>query len=359
MTPARTRDVTLRDVARESGFSPATVSIVLNNAPLARYIPAATKEKIRRAARQLRYRPNLFARSLKSRRSHAVGVMVCDMTDPYCTLILRGLESALYERTYLPILTDFRNQQARFERHLELLFDRQVEGLIVLANWLFLDINLLADVERRRIPAVLIGRELAGGSRIAGSVTVDNEAGAARGLEHLLSLGHRRIAFLRGPKEVADSAERWQGIRQAARAAGLELDPRLVRELPSSEDPLSGFTYGERQTAELLAAGRPFTALMAFDDLTAFGALRALARAGRRVPQDCSVIGFDDVPSAALYTPSLTTLRQPMEKMGALAAQLLLDAIDASLKKAEIVPARRRMAPELVVRESTGRAPQG
>src|SRR5215831_13109340 len=137
--------VTIREVAKESGFSSTTVSIVLNNAPLARYIPTATKKKIERAAKNLGYRPNLFARSLRSKRSHTVGVMVFDMTDPYCTLILRGIENSLYQSNFLPILTDVHNQGSRFERYLEMMLDRRIEGLVVLANWLFLDINLIAD----------------------------------------------------------------------------------------------------------------------------------------------------------------------------------------------------------------------
>src|SRR5271166_1493485 len=183
--------VTIRDVAKESGFSSTTVSIVLNNAPLARYIPTTTKKRIESTAKRLGYRPNVFARSLRSRRSHTVGVMVFDMTDPFCTLVLRGIENSLYQASYLPILTDVHNERARFERYLEMLLDRRVEGLIVLANWLFLDINLLADLEKSSIPTALIGCELKGDAM--SSIIVDNEVGGRLALEHLYSLGHRKI----------------------------------------------------------------------------------------------------------------------------------------------------------------------
>ncbi len=166
--------VTIRDVAKESGFSSTTVSIVLNNAPLARYIPAVTKKRIERAAQKLGYRPNQFARSLRSKRSHTVGVMVFDMTDPFCTLILRGIENTLYQASYLPILTDVHNEGSRFERYLEMLLDRRIEGLIVVANWVFLDINLLGDLEKSSIPTAMIGCELKTDS--ISSVIVDNEA---------------------------------------------------------------------------------------------------------------------------------------------------------------------------------------
>src|SRR6202140_3977142 len=229
--------VTIGDVAKQSGFSPPTVSIVLNNAPLARYIPAVTKKRIERAAKQLGYRPNLFARSLRSKRSHTVGVMVADMTDPYCTLVLRGIENTLYQPSYLPILTDVHNERSRFERYLEMLLDRRIEGLIVLANWLFLDINLLADLEKSRIPTALIDCELKGDAM--SSVIVDNELGGYLALEHLHALGHRKIAFIRGPKTLADSSPRWRGIRNCAKACGLELDSHLLVDLPEARDPLS------------------------------------------------------------------------------------------------------------------------
>jgi LacI family transcriptional regulator len=343
--------VTIRDVAKESGFSSTTVSIVLNDAPLARYIPPVTKKRIERAAEKLGYRPNQFARSLRSKRSHTVGVMVFDMTDPYCTLVLRGIENTLYQASYLPILTDVHNERSRFERYLEMLLDRRVEGLAVLANWLFLDINLLADLEKSSIPTVLIGCELKGDSM--SSVIVDNEVGGYLAHEHLYSLGHRKIAFIRGPKTLADSSPRWRGIRKSAKARGLELDSHLIVDLPESRDPLSSFEMGQKLTENLLQQKRQFTALLAFDDVTAFGAIRALAKAGLRVPEHCSVIGFDDVAASALCTPPLTTVRQPMEAMGADAVGIVLEGINCVLEKREVTAHHRKVAPELVVREST------
>src|SRR5271168_3552080 len=246
--------VTIRDVAKESGFSSTTVSIVLNDAPLARYIPAVTKKRIERAAEKLGYRPNQFARALRSKRSQTVGVMVFDMTDPYCTLVLRGIENTLYQASYLPILTDVHNE-------------RSVEGLVVLANWLFLDINLLADLEKSSIPTAIIGCELKGDAM--SSVIVDNEIGGYAALEHLHSLGHRKIALIRGPKTLGDSSPRWRGIRNSAKERGLELDPRLIVDLPESRDPLSSFEAGQKLTEDLIKQKRPFTAILAFDDMTA------------------------------------------------------------------------------------------
>ena len=308
----KTSVITIRDVAKESGFSSTTVSIVLNDAPLARYIPPATKKRIEKAAKKLGYRPNLFARSLRSKRSHTVGVMVFDMTDPYCTLILRGIENSLYQSSYLPILTDVHNERSRFERYLEMLLDRRVEALIVLANWLFVDIDVLADLEKSSIPSVMIARELQ--TDTVSSVIVDNEMGAYSAVEHLHSLGHRKIAFIRGPKTLGDSAPRWRGVRSFAKSAGLELDPRLIVDLPESRDPISSFEAGYKLTEELIKRKRPFTALMAFDDMTAFGAIRALAKAGLRVPEHCSVIGFDDVAACSLYTRRSPRFASPWKR---------------------------------------------
>ena len=343
--------VTLRDVAQESGVSPATVSIVLNNAPLARYIPPSTKDRIERAAKKLAYRPKVVSRFLSAKRNRTVGVMVFDITDPFCTLILRGIENSLYQANYLPILTDVHNQRGRFERYLEMLLARPVEALVFVANWLFVDIDLLADFEKRNIPAVMIGRELRSGA--VSSVMVDNEAGAHLAMEHLYSLGHRKIAFIRGPKMLVDSSPRWRGVRSFARSMGLEIDPTLVVDLPDSLDPNSSFDGGFKLTEELLKHKKRFTAIMAFDDMTAFGAIRGLARAGLKVPEDCSVIGFDDVIPAGLSVPSLTTVRQPMEALGTAAVGMIMEGINAAIEERESVAVHRQLAPELVVREST------
>jgi DNA-binding LacI/PurR family transcriptional regulator len=273
------------------------------------------------------------------------------MTDPFCTMILRGIENTLYQSSYLPILTDVHNEGSRFERYLEMLLDRRIEALIVIANWVFLDINLLGDLEKSSIPTAMIGSEMKTDS--ISSVIVDNEVGGQIALEHLHSLGHRKIAFIRGPKGLTDSSPRWRGIRNFAKRCGLELDPSLTVDMPESRDPLSSFESGFKLTEELIRQKRPFTALVAFDDMSAFGAIRALNKAGVRVPEQCSVIGFDDVATSAIYTPSLTTVRQPMEAMGTSAVGIVLDGINAVLEKREIAPTHRKVAPELVVREST------
>jgi LacI family transcriptional regulator len=226
-----------------------------------------------------------------------------------------------------------------------------VEALIIIANWLLVDVDLLADLEKRNIPAVMIARELKSGSM--SSVMVDNEAGAHLAIEHLYSLGHRKIAFIRGPKVLADAAPRWRGVRSFARSVRLPIDPMLVAELPDSLDPNSAFESGFRLTEELLKHKKRFTAIMAFDDMTAFGAIRSLSRAGLKTPDDCSVIGFDDVLPAGLSIPSLTTVRQPMEALGSTAVGIVMEGINAASEEREFKPVHRKLAPELVVREST------
>ena len=343
--------VTIRDVARESGYSASTVSIVLNKAPLSRYIPADTKGKIETAAKRLGYRPNPLARSLRSQRSNIIGVMVFDITDPFCTPILRGLENALYQASYLSLLADAHNEEHRFESYLEMLLDRRVEGLVVIANWLVTDIKLLTDLTECQVPVIIAGRSFENDS--LSTVSVDNEAGASMALEHLYRLGHRDIAFLRGPKALSSSGQRWKGIRAFAQKVGLPLPAKRIAELPESLDPNSSFEAGVQLTTELLRQGEPFTALMAYDDVTALGALRALKKKGLRVPEDCSVIGFDDVAQASLSVPSLTTVRQPMEAMGSISAGFVLEAIKAVDQKKNVPVVRRKIAAELVVREST------
>src|SRR6202045_4859073 len=213
-TGGKNQMVTMRDVAEDSGFSPATVSIVLNNAPLARYIAPATKKRIEEVAKKLGYRPNAMARFLRSKRSHSVGVMFFDITDPFCTPVLRGIENALYQSSYIQIFADAHNQRNRFERYLEMLLDRHIEALIVVANWLFVDIHLLADISKRNIPAATIGWEMPGNA--VRSVMVDNEGGGGLAGENLATLGPPKMAFIRGPKMLIDSAPRGKGIQKFA-----------------------------------------------------------------------------------------------------------------------------------------------
>jgi LacI family transcriptional regulator len=262
---------------------------------------------------------------------------------------LKGIDQQLQSSGYLPIIMDAHNDRDRFERYVDMLIERRVEGLIIVANWLFMQVEALKTIPGNKLPTVVVGRDLHRAH--IPSILVDNEVGGYKALKHIYDLGHRQIAFLIGPKKLADSDRRWEGMRQFAREAGLALDPARVLRMHSSADPLSGFDAGRDLTLELVHSGAKMTAIVAFDDLTALGVVRALSDCNIRVPNECSVIGFDDVPMAALASPGLTTVRQPMSQMGILASESILQSIQGP-----DTPNRRKLTllePTLVVRGST------
>jgi LacI family transcriptional regulator len=252
-----------------------------------------------------------------------------------------------------PIVTDLQDDRSQFQPCLDMLLGRQVEGIIAIANPLYLDTRLLSEFAQRGVSAVVIGRELA--NVPVSSVVVDNAAGTRHALQHLYNLGHSRIAFIKGPAILVDSVQRWHGLESFAEEVGLKLDPRLVLEIKGRNS-----TYAEacELTEELMRRRPDFTALVAFDDLTACAAIRAMTKAGRRVPKDCSVVGFDDIPSSAFYNPPLTTVQQQLEMQGSLGAEIMEELIRASAENRPVQPKHRKVSPKLIVRDSTCSAPR-
>lgn len=342
--------LTIRELAKASGYSPTTISLVLNNSPAGRSIPQSTRTKVRAIAQKLGYHPNQFARSLRSNRSRTVAVIVPDISDPYCAQILCGIDNALYHSTCLPMLIDIQNSGVRYRKYVTTLFERRIEGVIAVANSLQLQANMLNSFEKNKIPVVVLGQVPT--SAWIWSVCVDNRKGGACAIEHLYKLGHRQIAVIKGPAKVIDSAHRWKGILDFSRQVSLHLDQRLVVQL---EETASSSEAGFKAMNKLIRNKVSFTAVVAFDDMTAFGAIRALARAGRKVPEDCSVVGFDDLMAAAYYNPPLTTVSQSMEDLGRIGSTLLLDRLSAENNKQDMDPQsiRTELKPSLVVRAST------
>jgi LacI family transcriptional regulator len=341
--------VTIRELAKKCGCSASTVSMVLNNRPLAKYIPNGTKAHIRQIADEMKYRPNIFAQSLRANRSYTVGVMVFDITDPYCTYTLRGIENMLNAASIAYLLFDAQNKRERFHRNLEIMLQRRVDGLILVANSVQTDPAVLESVHIPQVPVVVIGRELEG-LEFASTVIVNNQRGGYMAIEHLYRLGHRNIAFIRGPKTIADSLLRWEGIMKFAKEVDLKISREALLDL--TQVPTTS-AEGLEAVKSLVARGRRrFTAVLAFDDMTALGVIRGLSESGLEVPRDCSVIGFDDIDAAGYYNPPLTTIRQPMLRMGEEAASALLDRVNAkNSKKAQVV--HRVLEPELVIRKSS------
>ena len=343
--------VTLLDIARACGYSVSTVSIVLSEAPLSQNVAASTREQIRKMARHLGYHPDAYARSLRRRRSQTIAVLAFDLSDPFCTPIMHGIQTGLQPANYMPLIVDAQTQRKLFDSYLRMILERRAEGVIVIASWIFQETNLLDDIEKNQVPIVIVGRDLT--NRNVSSLLVDNEAGGAMAMRHLITLGHRRIAIIRGPEELFDTEPRWAGIDRAASEAGIKIDPKLVFQLPNLMDSTSGFEGGLQISNEMLASGRPFTAVLAFDDLTALGVVRGLTDAGLKVPNDCSVVGFDDVLPATVSTPGITTIRQPLKEMGLLASEWTLQAINAREQSTQKPVQLHKAKPELVVRMST------
>jgi DNA-binding LacI/PurR family transcriptional regulator len=331
--------ISLRSLAEHLQLSPATVSLVINRSPAAKSIPQRTQERIRSAARELKYYPNFFARSLRAQRSFTIGVVVPEISEGYAALVMSGIEDHLLQEGYFYFVVSHRHRNDLIEEYPRILQQRAVEGLIAVDT---------ACHDGVPIPVVAVSghRDLPGVTNI-----VLNHARAARlAVEHLAQLGHRQIAFIKGQAFSSDTEVRWQAVRKAAGEMGIPVNERLVGQL---EGESSSPELGYEVTRKLLAVDSSFTALFAFNDISAIGAISALRAAGRRVPEDVSVVGFDDIQSAAFQNPALTTVRQPLRQMGESAAQILLARINAPAKSP--YPKIITIEPELVVRSSTAK----
>jgi LacI family transcriptional regulator len=310
--PEPGKPVSLRVLGEYLDLSPATISLVLNDAPGVQAIPQNTRERVKDAAYKFDYHPSFYARSLRKRQSYTIGVLVPELNDSYATQILAGVEDFLIEEGYFYLTASHRRKPDLIEEYPNMLRERSVEGFI------FIDTVLEHSL---KAPAELTMR-------------------------HLYSLGHRRIAFMRGGSHSSDADERWECLQAVAAELGIPVRPELTVLLKSR---ISTPELGLDPANELLRRKAGFTALVCYDDIAAIGAIRAIRDSGQRVPEDISVMGFDDIQSAAFHNPSISTIRQPLVRMGTLAAHTLLQRIRGEID----VPRILTVLPELVIREST------
>jgi DNA-binding LacI/PurR family transcriptional regulator len=336
----KTPAVTLRSVAERVGLTASTVSAVLNNSSAARSVPERTKKRILAAARTLNYRPNFWARSLRVNRTFTIGVILEEIGDAYGSLVMSGIERYLRQQNFFFLTVAHRHDEKLLATYSTMLRERGVEGFITVDTFL---------TEEPALPTVAV----AGHRRIKGvtNIVLDHRRAASLALKHLVDLGHKRIAFMKGSKVSVDSEDRWSAICEVAQNLGICMHPELIVQL-EGDDPTPNLGYPFAR--QLLARRQPFTALLAYNDISAIGSICAFKEAGLRVPEDVSVVGFDDIQSSAFIDPPLTTVRQPLRKMGEIAARTLLDRIEGRTKSdADIA-----IEPEFVVRSSTACACQ-
>jgi DNA-binding LacI/PurR family transcriptional regulator len=336
------RRVTLKFLAEHLELSPTTVSVVLTDSPLAATIAQRTKERIWEAAEKFQYRPNMFAQYLQSKRSFSIAVLVPDIGDEYSSSLISGIEAKLKEAGFNYIVASHRGAPEEIENSPETLMDRAVEGMI------FINTPL-----KRRLPIPVVAISDITTAPGVTRIVIDNDRAIALGLSHLHKLGHRRIAFFKGPAHNGDTEMRWKAVLDNAAKLRITLDPSLVVQLGTypevNESTMTHHGYAAALT--LLKRTRSFTALMAFNDGSAIGAMRAFQDAGLSVPNAVSVVGIDGLPVGEYIYPRLTTVRQPLLQMGELAASTLLSRIQGTN-----VAEETKVLPELIVREST--APQ-
>jgi DNA-binding LacI/PurR family transcriptional regulator len=341
--------VNLRMLAEHLELSQTTVSLVLNNSPSAKSIPPETRQRVMEAAERLNYRPNYFARSLRQSRSMSVGVLAPDLSEGYFTRVMSGVVEQLTAAHYFYFTACHDWKKELIEQYPRMLVERAVDGFLLL--------NTSAEDIQVPVPVVAISAHSAADN--VTNIVLDHHSAVEQALKHLYALGHRKMAFMRGPRAIPDSEYRWESILKVAREIGLKIDPDNVIRIDTAGWSMKAGIHpmapeiGYKPMKALLEKSRDFTAIFCFNDIAAIGAIRALKDAGCSVPGDVSVVGFDDIQSAAYSTPSLTTVRQPLMEMGRRGAEVLLDRIANRDKQ---YPGEIVMAPELIVRESTGPA---
>jgi DNA-binding LacI/PurR family transcriptional regulator len=330
------RPVSLKMLAEYLDLSAATVSFVLNDAPN-RSIPEKTRERVRQAAKKFGYQPSHIARSLQGRRTNTIGVLLPELGDGYHSQVLSGAADVFMREGFFFFTTHHRHKKDLVAQYPGMLYARGIEGLLAIDTHF-------------ETPPPLPTVAVAGHTAVPGisNVVLDHERAAELALGHLYALGHRKIAYMRGQLFSSDSRSRWRSTLHVARSLGLHVSPELTIRLDKdTHSPELGYP-GIQQ---LLLRHKYFTAVLCFNDVSAIGTIRSLHDAGLRVPTDISVMGFDDIPAAEFYTPRLTTIRQPLQQMGSIAASLLLKKIERAK-----IPETSRVDPELIVRESTAKA---
>jgi LacI family transcriptional regulator len=328
--------VTLKTVAEHVGLTPGTVSSVLNNSPASRSFPQHTKNRILAAARELNYRPNFFARSLRVKRTYTIGVITEEIGDPYGGTIISGIEEYLRQCGFFFLTVAHRHDPKLLQTYSHLLLERGVEGFITVDT---------SISEPPTLPTVAV----AGHRQVKGvtNLIIDHRKAAEMALKHLKELDHNEIALMKGPPSSSDYEDRWKAILEVSHEMGIRIDPKLMVRLKGDKvTPDLGYLFVKRW---LSRNPGPFTALFAYNDTSAMGAIRAIHEAGLHVPEDISVVGFDDIQSAAYSNPAITTVRQPLQKMGEIAARTLLNRIEDR----EPYVSQIAVEPEFVVRSST------
>jgi LacI family transcriptional regulator len=331
--------VTIRDVAKRSGVSSATVSHVLNGT---RFVTEETRARVLEAIEVLHYRPSALARSLTTRVTHSIGVIVSDITNPFFTAVVRAIGDVALERGYYLTVCNSDGDSEQERTIVQALLSKQVDGLIMAPS--DYDAAHFQEILHQGTPLVFIDRGLS--PSIASTVCVDNQLGMRQAIEHLIADGHRDIAMILGRYSLRTTHERLQGYTDALQAHNIPLQQRLIR---WSNSWLSG---GFESTLDLLASDPWPSALLVGNNQMTMGSLRALQEAGVRVPHDLAVIGFDDHDWASLCSPPLTVVRQPTDEIGRLAVEAMFRLIDSRSGGQSAEPETIRLLPELVVRGS-------
>ncbi|MGB6974519.1 MAG: LacI family DNA-binding transcriptional regulator [Terracidiphilus sp.] len=333
--PGVYRSVSLKQLAAHLGLNPATVSVVLNDVP-GRSIPQTTRDRIKAAAQQLNYQPSLLARSLRNRRTLTIGILVPELGDGYHTRVMSGIGDQLIMAGYFYFTAHHRHKPNLVDEYTRMFIGRGAQGIIAI------DTHLEHPIP---VPVVAV----AGHRPIQGvtNVLLDHRRAAELTLHHLHSLGHRHIAFMHGQSFSSDSDERWKGLVAVAKELGIKIQPELVVTL---DRDLTTPELGYPVVQQLMATGLPFTAIVAFNDISAMGAIRALRDFNLSIPGDLSVIGFDNIKASAYTLPRLTTISQPLAEIGRIATQTLLNRLHGTTSTHGDIT----VEPELVVRESTG-----
>ncbi len=334
--------ISIKDIARAAGVSHSTVSRSLSDSPL---VNSETKARIRQLSLEMGYTPNAAARSLVMGRTRTVGVVVTTIADPFIAEVTQGIESTAYEHGYTVILASSNSDPSREIAAVEMLRSKRVDGVIVTSSRVgaFYQHHL----ERIGVPVVLINNHSEQSGRYTFSITVDNEHGGRMATRHLVELGHRRIAYIAAQVNHSSNMGRLAGYRQALSEAGIPFDPELVL---AGNGRVDG---GGQCWSQLATLTNPPTAVFCYNDMTAIGLLRDVRQAGLTVPQDLSIVGFDDIPFASYVYPALTTIAQPKFEMGQQAIEMVLALMKAQAAN-DVQTADVTIQGQLIVRESSG-----